>query len=72
MKAAWMCVLLTALPTLAVADQNKPPLSMRESIKIVEQYLASKKIDVSDKFLSSARYDRANRSRERSGMATIG
>jgi hypothetical protein len=36
---------------------NKPPLSMLEAIEIAEQYLASKEIDVSNKFLSSARYD---------------
>jgi hypothetical protein len=37
--------------------QRKTSLSMRDAIRIAEQYLEREKIDVSDKFLNSVRYD---------------
>jgi hypothetical protein len=51
-----LCFTLSAEPP-APKVQKQPPLSMREAIDIAEHYLVSKEIDVSDKFLSSARYD---------------
>jgi hypothetical protein len=38
-------------------NQGKPQLSMQDAIRIAEDYLQREKIDISKKFLSSAKYD---------------